>query len=35
MTNLETVIDWAWKRFPNQPVRVAQLVRILCGKEKP
>jgi hypothetical protein len=30
----EKMIDWLWKRFPNQPVRCALMVRILCGRDE-
>lgn len=33
MTDTEKMIDWLFSRFPNQPVRCAALVRILCSRE--
>ena len=33
MTEAEKFIDWLFKRFPNQPVRCALMVRILCNRE--
>jgi hypothetical protein len=29
MSAAKTVAEWAFNRFPNQPVRCAQLLRIL------
>lgn len=33
MTEAEKLIDWLFARFPNQPVRCALMVRILCNRE--
>jgi hypothetical protein len=33
MTDLERTIEWIFARFPNQPLRCALMVRILCGRE--
>ncbi|MET3232207.1 UNVERIFIED_ORG: hypothetical protein ABIC54_004412 [Burkholderia sp. 1263] len=27
------MIDWLFARYPNQPVRCALMVRILCSRE--
>jgi hypothetical protein len=33
VTDTEKMIDWLFARFPNQPVRCALMVRILCNRE--
>jgi hypothetical protein len=33
MTETEKMIDWLWRRFPNQPVRCALMVRIIRSRE--
>lgn len=33
MTETKRMIDWLFVRFPNQPVRCALMVRILCNRE--
>jgi hypothetical protein len=34
MTETARMIDWLFARFPNQPLRCALMVRILCSREK-
>lgn len=34
MTEAEHMIDWLWRKYPNQPVRCATMIRILCNRER-
>lgn len=33
MTEREKMVEWLWARYPDQPLRVALMTRILSNRE--